>query len=231
MSRSTFPDKVDTFTDLFDLPADLYTDATRFAELKSKANPSTVEQNEIKSLTDKLKDYMVTPESFNRLQDCINSLETFFQTNVRGYIADQQKIWAGYVTNFKYVGVWASSARYVFQNQVKYNGDLYLCLKDHAASTNNPPNKDTTDWVQISTKGDKGDIGLNAFYKGDWVNSTAYAIGDAVSFNNVVYIAKVASTGKTPTDTASWFPYQQILVVDGAVPTGLSANVHVIQYT
>lgn len=229
MSRSVFPESTDKFLELFDLPADKFAAATRLTALKTKSNPSTVEQNEIRTLTDQLKEYLVTPETMNMLQDCITALEIFFRDNVQGYLENKQKVWDSYIHNFAYQGPWSNTTTYKFQNIVTYNGDLYLAIKDVAATTTGFPATTPASWVRLSSKGDKGDIGLNAFYKGDYRNNVAYAVGDAVSFNDVIYIAKLPNTGVMPTDTTKWYPYQQFMVVNGDRPAGISASINVIK--
>lgn len=229
-NRSVFPDKLDKFVELSDLPADKVTDAQRYTTLKSKSTLSSAEQTELANLVNSLRNYIITPETMNKFSDIMLNLEKFFRDNVQGYISSKQSTWDSYIKNFHYVGKWVSSTAYKFQNLVTYNGDLYLCLKDHQAATTVTPTN-TTYWIKTSSKGEKGDVGLNATFKGNWNSKTAYAIGDAISVAGMVYICAVANTGKNPaSDGTSWIPYQQIVTGTAVRPSALSPATHYIQY-
>lgn len=227
MSRSDFPKKVDTFPELFDLPHDKVKEALELTQLKQKPTLDNNEQNRIKALTVGLKDYLITPEFMNKLADCIVELETFFDQNVRGYIQKKQVEWDTYVNDFRFVGVWDAKKKYKRQNMITFKGDLYLVLKDVVADVKNTPDKTDSYW-KCSFKGDKGDIGLNAFYKGVWSGSVDYKIGDAVSLEGIVYIANTANKGKNPSVAEDdWFPYQQTLI-GKAKPKNLPKSIHFI---
>lgn len=228
MSRSKFPKEVDSFPELFDLPHDKVQQAMELTELKSKPVLDNNEQNKLKALTVGLKDYLITPEFMNTLADCIVELEVFFDKNVRGYITDKQKEWDTYVKDFSFIGAWDKTKKYKRQNMITYQGDLYLVLKDHVATANVTPDKSEDFW-KCSFKGDKGDIGLNTFYKGEWVGTKQYAQADAVLLDGVVYIANVDNKGKAPNvSEAEWFPYQPLMV--GKVkPARLHKAVHFIR--
>lgn len=106
MSRSTFPQKIDVFRELFDLPANQVANALELQRLKQKTTLTNDEQNQISALSAQLQDYMITPETMNKLQDAIVEIETFFDGNVRKYILEKQKEWDTYVNDFDYVGEW-----------------------------------------------------------------------------------------------------------------------------
>ena len=89
MTRSVFPENVDTFNELFDLPFEKIADANRLTELKAKPTLTNDEQTEMLALTNSLKDYMITPETFNKFQDTLVAVETFFRDNVQGFIEDK----------------------------------------------------------------------------------------------------------------------------------------------
>jgi hypothetical protein len=217
-NRSTFPEQIDSFVELYDLPPNLVTQAKRYQELKMKPTLTSTEQNELNGLTTQLSSFIITPETFNKFADAVVNVETFFTQEVMGFIEAKQTQWDTYVKAFKYIGVHSTSTAYKFQNMVKNsNGDLYLALKDV------PTGKALTDtayWQKISTKGDKGDVGLNAYYKGNYSASTAYAVGDAVSYNGFIYYCKVATTaGTAPTNGSNWFLWDRTIVSETAPAT------------
>lgn len=237
MSRSEFPDKVDNFVELFDLPANLYADANEYTKLKAMPVLDNNQQNRVKALAAELHDYIITPETMNKVTDCMVALETFFNNNVRGYIANKQKEWDTYINNFNHQGIWDSTKKYGKQNLVSYNGDLYLVIKNVVADKNHVPSNTPDCYRKIAYKGDKGDIGLNAYYKGVWNGSIQYGIGDAVSIKlgdswnpvDMVFISKTVNTGKKPdVSTDDWFPYNP-LMVGVTKPANLHPSTHFIQ--
>lgn len=221
MSRSTFPQSIDQFSDKFDLPADKVKAAQELQSLKAKATLTADDQNRIQSLTAQLQDYMITPETMNRLQDAITELETFFDNNVRKYILQKQGEWDKYVDDFTFKGYWdANAQKYNRQNLVVYPGDgnLYIVLKNVTTDNNHRPNNTPDTYRQVAFKGDKGDVGLNANFRGEWNGSTAYKSGDAVCVRHgapwepteMVFICHADNTGQKPNLDASdkyWFPY------------------------
>lgn len=223
-SRSSFPEKVDSFIELFDLPYEKVQKAERLTELKMKAdiNLTHEEEQEIKMLTNELKEYMITPETWNKFQDALQAVQQFFYDNVQGFIEDRQQEWRTYVDAFHYVGHWESGKNYEFQNMVtdSVTGDLYIATEDHTSSSSNKPeDRGNHVWQRASSKGDKGDIGLNAIYRGDWNSTTQYSVGDAVNHGRVddkaglTFIALRSNQGKNPVqNTSDWQLYQQLFV-------------------
>ncbi len=215
MTRSVFPQQIDSFVELYDLPPSLVAKAKRYQELKIKPTLNATEQTELNTLTVELSNYIITPEVWNKFGDALVNVETFFNQEVNGYIQGKQVEWAGYVNSFKHLGVYNASTQYKMQNLVTYNGDLYLCIKDAKGVTPTT----TANWQKVSTKGDKGDVGLNAFLKGVFSASTAYAIGDAVTYNgNVFFCIKATTAGILPTDATYWFLYDRF-IVSSTAPT------------
>ena len=222
MSRSSFPNKIDQFSEKFDLPANKVADALEMQQLKSKTILDNNEQNRLSALQDELQDFTITPETMNKLQDAIVEIETFFDGNVRQYILSKQKEWDTYVDDFSFIGNWDSSKKYKRQNIVSYDGNLWLCIKDVVSSAGDTPYKLPDNWRQVAFKGDKGDVGLNTIFKGEWNGSTNYKAGDAVSVRvgapwkpvDMVFIAKKDNQGRKPTVGVTsdyWFPYHNLM--------------------
>lgn len=237
MSRSAFPEGVDIFNELFDLPYDKFVAAERLTKLKTQPKLTNDEQNEVIVLTAELKDYLITPESFNHLTDAMTALQQFFNDNVQGWLEDKQATWDSYVRNFKLVGAWAVGKNYKFQNMVTSGGNLYLAKSDHLSVAGNKPVIGSNGiWQQISNKGDKGDVGLTGILKGDWNISTSYKIGDAVSFGRelhytpIIYIALKDNVGKTPNENPlDWLLYDKVYA-GSKIPTGFGAGMHFIEF-
>lgn len=237
MSRSVFPENVDQFEELFDLPYDKYQAANRMAELKMKSSLTNDEQNELLNIIATLKAYMITPETWNKFADTLVAIETFFNANVKGYLTDKQKVWDSYIKQFKFVGKWVSGKSFKFQNMVSdVNGDLHICTADHTSTVSNNPLLNQVLWQKLSEKGDKGDTGLNATYKGDWNNTKSYVLGDAVCFGRdgikggITYISLTSNVGKSPaTSPTDWQIYTQLYVGTDEPPLGAGIGMHFIK--
>jgi hypothetical protein len=208
-NRSAFPEQIDSFVELYDLPPSLVASAKRYQELKIKPTLNATEQTELNNLTTELGNYIITPETWNKFADSLVNMETFIKDEIDGYLNGKQLEWANYVKDFNYVGVYSSSVQYEFQNMVKYNGDLYLCTSNAKGIV--PTN--TSNWQKISTKGDKGDVGLNTHLKGAYSATATYLVGDAVTYNgNVYYCLKNTTAGVDPSNSTYWFMYDRMFV-------------------
>lgn len=232
MSRSAFPNGVDEFVELFDLPFDKVQDAKRLTELKMQAQLNGDEENELMSLTSGLEEYMITPETMNKLTDAIVEVETFFYKNVTGHIEQKQEEWKSYVNQFKFHGTWREGVSYKEQNLViNKDGDLYFCRVNHVSTKNDMPTDGGTVWTKLSSKGEKGDIGLNAMYKGQWDASKAYKMGDTVSTSpnnesHMIFIAKKDNTGKKPHESVDEWMLYQGTYVGKTKPANAPAGMH-----
>lgn len=233
-SRSVFPDGVDEFRELFDLPYDKMQMANRLTELKMKQALDSDEQAELSILTRNLQDYIITPETWNKFQDALQAVERFFHSQVQGFLDEKHRIWVNYINQFSFVGNWASGKAYKLHNLSLYNGDLYLCLRDNASTTT--PNLDTTNWRKISQKGDKGDAGLQGILRGTWDAATAYQTGDAVIYqmidgvSPIVYIATKPNTNKVPTSNRDcWILYDK-LFAGNSIPQNIARGAHVVLF-
>lgn len=236
--RSNFPDGVDQFLELFDLPYNKVRDAERLSELRRQETLTDNEQNEVLSLTASLRENMLTVESFNKLQDSMYALQLFFNQNVHGYIENKQKIWDTYIKDFSYAGKWVSGKAYKFQNMVTNNrGDLFICRVNHTSTESNQPSEsgDTTQWAKVGSKGDRGEPGVTGNFKGGWSPTTSYSLNDSVYAvdtgvnGGLLFIAKRDNVGKNPeTSSDDWFMYtKQFVGVEE--PLGAGEGLHFIK--
>jgi hypothetical protein len=188
-NRSSFPTTIDTFIELYELPASKASDAITYKTLLSKENKTSTEIEQMNSLAESLKNYLITAETWNRFTDCIVNMELFTKQNITEY--------------YQFKGEYNSSTTYKIFNTVRYNGEIYMALVDTLA---NIPT-DTTKWLKISGKGDKGDqgvAGLGLSYIGDYSSTYAYNVGNAVTYNNKIYYCTQTSIGNIPTNTTYW---------------------------
>jgi hypothetical protein len=219
LTRSTFPQAIDSFDELFDLPPSLVASAKRYQELKIRPTLNATEQTELNGLSNSLGSYIITPETWNKLADAIVNVETFFSQEVDGYVKMKQLEWDTYIKGFKSAGAYSASVTYTFSNMVTYSGSLFFCLAKSVKGTAPNPSADTAVWQKISSKGEKGDVGLNIHLKGAYSSATAYAVSDAVIFEGrLYYCIKATTAGISPTNAANWFLYEGT-IVGGTMPT------------
>ena len=239
-SRSSFPQSVDQFTELFDLPYNKMQAATQLNDLRSRETLTNAEQEQVISLTTQLNEYLLTPERLNKLYDGLFNLETFFLGEVDGYIKTKQALWDTYVNAFKSQGDWVAGKAYKFQNLVtNVRGDLYLCKVNHTSTTANQPSEvgDTTQWSKIGSRGLQGIPGVTGLFKGGWNIATNYLQNDSVysvdtgESGGVLYIAKRANVGKNPTTSPDdWFLVTTHFV-GSSEPVGAATGTHFIRVT
>ena len=210
LSRSNFPNSIDTFQEVYDLPPSLVISARRYQELKAQPTLNSTEQAELNALTANLSRYIISPETWNKFSDSLVAMQNFIKSGVSGYIEEKQALWATYVKEFTFKGAHSTSKSFKFQNMVMYNGDLYLAIANVPTGiqiTN------TAYWQKISSKGDKGDVGLNTHLKGDYSATATYAIGDAVVYEgNIYYCTKATTAGVAPTNSEYWHFYDSTII-------------------
>ena len=204
MSRSTFPAQIDTFTTKVDITSADVANVNRYRELKSKPNLTASEQAELSNLTVTLATKLMSPEDFNKLQDCIVALENFTKDNVDGYIQQKQAEFDATLGQFTNKGSYSNLTTYDKWNTVLYNFETYMSLQDN--NLNHTPIGDGTDawWQKLSLRGKQGAPGIGLSFVGEYNNSYSYSVGNAVNYNNSIYYCINASTGNLPTNTDYW---------------------------
>jgi len=137
-----------------------------------------------------------------------NQGHTAAATNTLGLEADQSK-WDTLNQSFAYVGSWSSSSvRYKLNDVVKYGAGLWICTTYHTSTTDGFA---TTNFARLVD-------GLE--FSNSWTNSTAFAVGDVVTYGGYTYVAKqnittaslsVASGAGTGTTATLNFTSQNIV--------------------
>ena len=87
-------------------------------------------------------------------------------------------------------GDWQPTVLYNLGNIVKYNGVVYICIKEHTSGTRLESNQNTY-WRVHS---------FQDMWKGEWIPQTFYSVGDMVIYGGIVYRAIVAHTAGDATN-------------------------------
>ena len=95
--------------------------------------------------------------------------------------------WSVWLPGQMYDLVWSSGQTYQLGDSIIYGGDAYISKT--ANNLNNVPNLDSTNW---------GLFNVGYSVKNNWSSSTAYAPGDLVARNGVLYEATANNTAEDP---------------------------------
>jgi len=231
--RSAFPENVDQFVELRNLPPSQRANLKRLQELILKESLTTSEQEELNNLEIILQNYRLDVEKWNKGFDAIVNMQNFFKTDVEPYVDDMKTDVLAYtntkkqeminyvdtkqqefqteINRFVYRGDWQPNIQYYAKNVVTVAGEGYIAMVDNI--NKQPPN--TNYWAKIAKKGEKGDPSLNINYKGDYEENFAYTLGDAVTYGGLWYYAKQNTKGNPPTNATYWeLQANQVLVSD-----------------
>ena len=137
-----------------------------------------------------------------------NTGHTAASTNTLGLEADQSK-WDTLNQSFAYVGAWsASSVRYKINDVVKYGAGLWICTTYHTSTSDGFA---TTNFARLVD-------GLE--FSNSWTNSTAFAVGDVVTYGGYTYVAKqnittanLSITGGSGTGTTATLTFASQAIV------------------
>ena len=221
--NTVFPANIDQFITRNPVLASDVTDLNTYKTLTTTANLTPTQQDQLTALTTTLRDKILLPLDVNLIQQAIQNLEAFFLNSVNGYVNQQTSSFDATLKNFSYQEVWSSVVTYKAWNIITYSNGVYFAKQ---ASTNIAPTTgDSNDayWCLLSKQGEQGVPGLNLNYKGDYNNSVAYVIGDAVTYNSVIYYCKASSTGNLPTNGTYWTVFDKVFV-GSAPPASPFAN-------
>ena len=156
-----------------------------------------------------------------------NTGHTAAATNALGLEANQSS-WDTLNQSFAYIGTWsASSVRYKVNDVVKYGAGLWICTTYHTSTASGFA---TTNFSRLVD-------GLE--FSNSWSNSTAFAVGDVVTYGGYTYVAKqnittaslsVTSGSGTGTTSTLNFASQSIVpfvIGQSVTVTGVTGNLAV----
>ena len=122
------------------------------------------------------------------------------------------------VVNYK--GNYSSASNYTIADAVSYGGSTYVSLV--ASNHGNTPDQNSASWAVLAAQGlvgaagaagpqgptgasgtngaqgPTGPQGPPVTFRGGWLTSSTYAVGDTVSYSGTSYIALVANSGREP---------------------------------
>ena len=145
-------------------------------------------------------------------------------------LGDGTKTWSALsyaARSFIWKGTYVGATAYKTMDCVSYLGASYICIAD---STGNVPAVGTY-WDLLSAKGDNGTNGTNGTdgttfsWRGPYSNTTAYLVGQAVSYNGTAYMCISNTTaGQNPTNAVKWDTLAEKGTAGGNGTDGKSLN-------
>lgn len=211
MNRSIFPNEIDKFIEVVDIPPQRVRDHDRLHELQRKDGKTQIEIDEMNSLRHQLAPYLIDTETWNKLCDCIVNMENFTKETFFEY--------------YRYRGKYDNEIAYKIFNSVTYtNGHTYLLYnsKNYRKGII-PTNEDY--WIQMTQKGDKGDKGDNAIGlipKGSWKDKEDYLINSCVEYQGSVYECIKNNKGKPPVENPDCW---RLLLAKGITVTTIRSSI------
>ena len=234
MNRSTFTlakgYMLDNFIELSELPPSMIMEAERLAVLRATPNKTEVENQEMASLMIRLQNYIISTETWNKLCDAIINMELYIKENVFDHVdamkletktyVDNKKIeFQAEIDKLKDFGDYNPLTKYFKNNLIHYQHNTekhcYMCKGnivdgiDNGVVGINPT--DTTKWLQLTIKGDKGERGVDGvglISKGVWSGAINYNENQMVYYKGYTFASlKSNNIGHEPVpnmDTEWW---------------------------
>lgn len=185
---STFPEAIDSIDNFVDITITTLPLAQQYY---AKYNAGDIiGANKILEDNPQLKYSQINASTLNPIVDAIKAIERFYMSDVQQYL----------VEIVKYKGEWNSNAKYVKYNTVNYLNDsalvTFMCISNDTPIGTKPTN--TTYWIPLTMRGEKGESGLGLTPRGVWSELTQYYTDDMVSYNNALWACREANVGYLP---------------------------------
>jgi hypothetical protein len=198
------------FTQHYDIQASDIANIQRYQELKLKSSRTPSEETELSNLTTTLREKIISPDDFNKLQDCIINLENFFLTETVDYLNTKQSEFNAELGKFTYIAEFNPSTTYLKKNIVSYNGESFICQIDNTLNISPTNGTSNANWALIAMRGAngaqgaKGDAGANLVFRGAYDPTYNYQVNDGVQYNGSTYYCKTPALGVPPDNTSNW---------------------------
>lgn len=165
--------------------------------------------NTLVSANSQLESKVINANMLNKIVDAIMSLEGYYDDGVTQYLANLTNQYQLSIDELIYTSTYNGASQYEINNIVMYNDELYYCYVRPTIGTL-PTN--TSYWLYLGLKGDKGNPDLGVDYKGNWSSVGNYVEYDMVVYDRLIYVAKTNSVNKIPKDNPTeWMVAMDIM--------------------
>lgn len=197
----------------------------RYQELKLKETLTTAEETELTNLLSDsgggVQHFVITASDWNKMASCIMYLEQFFKENTLGVVTQCKTDLNNIIGQMNEVYDYSPSQQYKAPMLVQYTDNnetnIYFCKLTPPTTGILPTN--TTYFVKLSLKGEKGDAGANLVWGGKWLPDTTYTMNNLVYYNTGMYVSlKDNNKGNYPDVTGStYWQFWQYQVPDKSI--------------
>lgn len=135
------------------------------------------------------------PDVFNILNSALTFLQNLYYNSVEVVLSEDEQEFQFMINSFINKKQFDATAIYIPYNFVVYNEQIYLCIKETTAGIL-PTN--TAYWVLIGLKGEVGATAIDIQLRYDWDYQITYSPKDVVTYNNILYVAKLRNNNSQP---------------------------------
>jgi hypothetical protein len=197
LTFTNFPEQIDTINNFVDITLSSLPLAKEYYE-KYNAGDITG-ANQIIENNPQLKYAQINASTLNPIVDSIKALQRFYMSDVQNYLMEIVKS----------KGAWSPIVKYAKYDVVTYVNnsafESFMCTSKNTPISTVPT--DTSYWIPLTLRGEKGEAGIGLTNYGDWNEVTNYPIDALVAHNNALWGAKVSNNAITPSINAisTWY--------------------------
>lgn len=149
-----------------------------------------------------LETKLLRASEFNDITSDISTIENYYYDNVPKKLYNLLQEITEEAQDVKYIEEYSAENTYKLNNLVSLNNELYYCKVETSQGV---APTDTNNWVYLGLRGEQGAPSLGLILRGVYSDSEAYNEKDVVAYNNDLWVAKKANSGKTPSDTSTYW--------------------------
>lgn len=162
------------------------------------------------------RQFAINEAGLNNTGQLIQSVEQYWWDDVINTLQENAETFQEWINNISTFPreVWVSGQLYEKNQIVSHDGNIYLCINNTEADTDIT---DTTAWVEIPIRGDKGFNSFGIVWNGQWQINNSYKQYDCVFVQTdktvTIYVANVDITDSsvTPDTSSQW---TKVLVIE-----------------
>ena len=156
-----------------------------------------------------LKTKVLNASNLNNIVNNVLNIEQYYYTDFEFKMAEELVNFQLSIDELIYTTLYNDGLQYEINNIVSYNDELYFCILKPLIGTL-PTN--TTYWLYLGLKGDKGVPSLSVNYVGNWSSLVTYNQYDMVVYDNKLYISKNTNVNSIPSgSTTNWYMAMQTI--------------------
>lgn len=194
LPSTSFPDALDAIPRMSDITADDLPNVAEYEQLMAAGDRAGAAA--VLAAHPELVNKIFNAEKFNQNRDAILAIQRMWNEDISQYLVDI----------VKHRGNFDTTARYTKYDVVQYSesggSETYMCIAVNTPIGTEPTN--TSYWVGLTLRGDKGEPGIGLTSYGAWESSTNYPKDAMVSYDNQLWQSTTANPSGTPGSSSDW---------------------------